>query len=115
MLTIFATAFTWIKATRWAQYVLAAALAIAAFLWWLDSYGDGRVADAQAEQAAAVAKAKEANDLRAASQAAVDAVTNAQADARNADAIAKAQASDPAGVKRQAGPATRAVLEGLRR
>ena len=94
MLTTIATAFGTFKALpRWVHYGIAAAMAVLGFLWWLDSYGDKRVAKHEAGiEAELNAKASDAASL--ASTAAWD--TKAEIDADTARGLAKASGSaDP--------------------
>lgn len=109
---------TFLALPQWARRALAIGAALlslwAAWALYIGHVERQAVREHEAKVAAEQAKAREAADAASAARAAVLAVENAQADQRAADAIARAQASDPAGVKRQAGPATQAVLEGLR-
>lgn len=93
MLTLIATAFTWLKETRWAQYALAAILAAIAFAWWLDGVRDKAVEDDRAKAAAVIA---ERQAQAVASGAAVQAVEAARIAQGNEHARAAASGSaDP--------------------
>ncbi len=103
-----------LNAPRWVHYGIAAALAVAAFLWWLDSYGDKRVATAEAETAVKVIAASQAANDKANANDAVRQFDNALASERTRKALSDAEAAHSDSARLPAGPVSRAVTDSLR-
>jgi len=107
------------RASRLAGYltVILALTALLGLLWaiWLHRHDRGLVASHEAAIGAAVATASSSAEAAANANDLVRASDRAAADQQLRDAINDATAKDPDAVHRPAGPAVRAVVDGLRR